>query len=94
MLLILPIIFGCYVFWELSRLIEKWNKKEAKHRFEWNIIFFFLFLIQLAVYSYFANLLGPVWSQYVFWIASMTMIIVYRINMLRDWVTRHDRRTN
>lgn len=87
MLVIFPIIFGFYVLWELSRLIEKWwkcKKNEPKNRIKWNIIFLILFLIQLAVYSYFPNLSGQVWFQRVFWIASMIMIIVYRINWVRD----------
>lgn len=88
MLVIFPIIFGFYVLWESSRLIELRKKNEPKFRFKWNIIFLFLFLIQLAVYSYFANLSGLVWFQCVFWIASMIMIIVYRIDRLRDWVTK------
>jgi hypothetical protein len=90
MLVIFPIIFGFYVLWELSKLIELWKKNGPRltKYLKWNIIFLILFLIQLAVYSYFANLSGLVWFQCVFWIASMTMIIVYRIDRLRDWVMK------
>jgi hypothetical protein len=34
MLVIFPIIFGFYVLWELSRLIEKRKKNEPKSRIE------------------------------------------------------------
>lgn len=79
MLAIFPFIFGFYVLWELSRLLELGKKKKPDFRIIWNSIFLILFSIQLAVYSYFANLSGMVWFEVAFWTSSMTMIIAYRI---------------
>ncbi len=84
MLYIFPIIFGFYVLWELSRLWEWGKNANVIFRIKWNTIFLVLFLIQLSAYilvqSYGRppNLLGTSWLQWVFWIASMTMIIGYR----------------
>ena len=94
MLFIFPIIFVFYVLWELSRLIELWKKNEPKYRIIWNSIFLILFLIQLAAYSYFTNLSNVEWFQWTFWTVSMTMILLYRIERLRNWVTKNGSRTD
>jgi hypothetical protein len=94
MLVILPIIFGFYVLWELRRLIELGIRKESKYRMKWDILFLELFLIQLLVYAYFAELSSLTWFYWVFWIASMSIIIIYRIDALRDWVTKNDSKSS
>ena len=65
MLVIFPIIFGFYVLWELSRLIEKRKKNGPKSRIEWNIIFFFFLFNTIVVRNHLTGIFCQICNIYL-----------------------------